>query len=502
MENLASILECPVCLEVPKGGPISQCDNGHLLCSSCRKKIKECPVCKKKLRINRNLAAEKILESICLPCNFSIHGCPSQLEKDEREKHLKVCEFRDVQCPSLLSHCVKIVSLSKLVEHVSTVHQLTVGSDTGSFRSRNTLKEADFSASHQLFWGPCHFMFLQKHFFGEVSRNSKKKEWTLWVYMTGTPDEALAFDAKIKVSNGKKGSLTFTVPVSSIDMSATDVYESGAHASFPDVIAKRMWKKEEERIDVEFEVEYSGVRRPKKNRSENKSVNLTKCRNSKHGCNVELSPPEMEVHQKECDFRQTKCLNFYCNQFISISKLKEHIQKVHPTTSHIYPLTNTWSGVFNIDEEVNMRPLYWRPHVVDFFEKTFFSMFCRMAGQWCFWIYLLGTPTEAEKFQFLVKMSKETKTKAAFQCSAPVSSVDLSTNDVIKRGAYCGFSDLIIQQILGEKKGRLSYTATVQKVKTQPEKLSAKNKSNSSSNKPKVVKDQVAKKPENNEQKK
>ncbi len=326
----------------------------------------------------------------------------------------------------------------------------------------------------------------------------------MWVYMIGTPDEALAFDATIKVCNGKKGSLTYTVPVCSIDMSANDVYESGAHASFPDVIAKRMWKKEKERIDVDFEVEYSGVRRPNTNQSENKSMNQMKCHNSKHGCNVELSPPEMEVHQKECDFRQMKCLHFYCNQFISISKLKEHIQKLHPTASNFLPFknTNTVSAVFGIDEAVNIHSIFWRPTAVDFFEKTFFTMFCRMAGQWCFWIYLLGTPTEAEKFQFLLKMSKDTKIKAAFQCSAPVSSVDQSINDVIKRGAYCGLSDLIIQQILGEKKGRLSYTATVQKVKNQPEKLSAQNKSNSSSNQPKVVKDQVDKKPENNELKK
>ncbi len=52
---LTATLECPVCLEVPRVGPISQCDNGHLLCKDCRQKMSDCPVCTSKLRINRSL---------------------------------------------------------------------------------------------------------------------------------------------------------------------------------------------------------------------------------------------------------------------------------------------------------------------------------------------------------------------------------------------------------------------------------------------------------------
>ena len=64
LEDLRRALECPVCLETPKAGPLYQCENGHILCSGCNGKVQQCPEC----RVNlpnvrmRNLFAEKQLE--------------------------------------------------------------------------------------------------------------------------------------------------------------------------------------------------------------------------------------------------------------------------------------------------------------------------------------------------------------------------------------------------------------------------------------------------------
>ena len=61
-------LECPVCWEIPKTGPLYQCENGHFLCSACNGKVNLCPVCRvnlPKVRI-RNLFAEKQLQKLHL----------------------------------------------------------------------------------------------------------------------------------------------------------------------------------------------------------------------------------------------------------------------------------------------------------------------------------------------------------------------------------------------------------------------------------------------------
>ena len=57
-------LECPVCLTVPKVGPIYQCRNGHLLCYHCISKLQRCPLCKIPLEKLRNLLSEQILSII------------------------------------------------------------------------------------------------------------------------------------------------------------------------------------------------------------------------------------------------------------------------------------------------------------------------------------------------------------------------------------------------------------------------------------------------------
>ena len=66
VEELRRSLECPVCLITPKVGPLYQCDNGHILCPDCYKKVVECPQCKKGIfhftKPIRSLFAEQQLE--------------------------------------------------------------------------------------------------------------------------------------------------------------------------------------------------------------------------------------------------------------------------------------------------------------------------------------------------------------------------------------------------------------------------------------------------------
>ena len=64
MLKLGSILQCPVCLEVPTSPPIYRCDNGHILCKECKVKLSNCPECRIKLGDKRCLTSEKIVREI------------------------------------------------------------------------------------------------------------------------------------------------------------------------------------------------------------------------------------------------------------------------------------------------------------------------------------------------------------------------------------------------------------------------------------------------------
>ena len=60
-EDLKDVLECPVCLKVPRCAPIFQCERGHVVCNECHPKLVTCPVCRLPLGNTRSLISEKVL---------------------------------------------------------------------------------------------------------------------------------------------------------------------------------------------------------------------------------------------------------------------------------------------------------------------------------------------------------------------------------------------------------------------------------------------------------
>ena len=59
LQNIAGLLECPVCLEIIKP-PTWQCCHGHLICSSCRSRSHKCPICRVTLGRGRSIIADKL----------------------------------------------------------------------------------------------------------------------------------------------------------------------------------------------------------------------------------------------------------------------------------------------------------------------------------------------------------------------------------------------------------------------------------------------------------
>ena len=101
LKKLKSNLECPVCLVVPKSGPIYQCRNGHLLCKECHAKINRCPLCNIRLEKLRNLLSEQLVALIYPDYIFSIDRSvglqeviwQGQLEwKENPQRHRQIME--------------------------------------------------------------------------------------------------------------------------------------------------------------------------------------------------------------------------------------------------------------------------------------------------------------------------------------------------------------------------------------------------------------------------
>ena len=98
-QELTSLFECPVCFDYVLP-PILQCQNGHLVCQTCRQKITCCPTCRVPIASNiRNLPMEKLASTMTFPCKYNQSGCAAQLLYTDKPDHEDSCEYKPYSCP-------------------------------------------------------------------------------------------------------------------------------------------------------------------------------------------------------------------------------------------------------------------------------------------------------------------------------------------------------------------------------------------------------------------
>ena len=111
-DDLRDKIECPVCLDTPRLGPVPVCPNGHVVCLNC--KAQSCPTCRVEMGEGKSLIAVAIIENIEHECKFV--DCSKLFYVDKLNEHMRVCAHRLVVCPQ--SVCPWKISLSKLLDHL------------------------------------------------------------------------------------------------------------------------------------------------------------------------------------------------------------------------------------------------------------------------------------------------------------------------------------------------------------------------------------------------
>uniref|UniRef100_A0ACD5WN23 Uncharacterized protein n=1 Tax=Avena sativa TaxID=4498 RepID=A0ACD5WN23_AVESA len=93
------LLDCSVCFE-PLCPPLYQCQNGHVACFSCWSRLSnKCHVCSHDAIFARNIALEKIVESIKSSCAYAKWGCCDLVSYTQRSTHEEACLFAPSTCP-------------------------------------------------------------------------------------------------------------------------------------------------------------------------------------------------------------------------------------------------------------------------------------------------------------------------------------------------------------------------------------------------------------------
>lgn len=99
----------------------TQCENGHVACSSCCINIKnKCPFCSWPIGYNRCRALEKVLEAVKISCQNTKYGCKEVVGYSEQKVHDRICTYSPCTCPH--PGCNRVSSSRNLYQHFSTNH--------------------------------------------------------------------------------------------------------------------------------------------------------------------------------------------------------------------------------------------------------------------------------------------------------------------------------------------------------------------------------------------
>jgi len=93
-ECLPEVLECPVCYECMEP-PIRLCRNGHSICSKCRPRLNNCPICRRTILLTRNFALEAVAEQCLEKCGNCDVGCNvKKTNVQDIINHMEICPYR------------------------------------------------------------------------------------------------------------------------------------------------------------------------------------------------------------------------------------------------------------------------------------------------------------------------------------------------------------------------------------------------------------------------
>lgn len=125
-ECLPEVLECPVCYECMEP-PIRLCRNGHSICSKCRPRLNNCPICRRTILLTRNFALEAVAEQCLEKCGNCDVGCNvKKTSVQDIINHMEICPYRLYSCePGRSVGCTWVGRRWQILDHMHGAHATT-----------------------------------------------------------------------------------------------------------------------------------------------------------------------------------------------------------------------------------------------------------------------------------------------------------------------------------------------------------------------------------------
>jgi len=210
--ELQGAVECPVCLMVPREGPVPCCPAGHFTCSPCLERWRgegkeECPTCRVPMGEGKSLLAKMVIENMEHECSFE--GCEAMVAHEDYKGHQEACSYRPVICPGN-SNCAKMVPFCEVEEHVKTCKGCLspVNTNTESLIQMYTLSETILQDPSPITWGTMAGKSeAGKDFFFRMRRVNQI--FSMEVVMLGNEEECEKAEVEIRIMNPETNKVFF-----------------------------------------------------------------------------------------------------------------------------------------------------------------------------------------------------------------------------------------------------------------------------------------------------
>ena len=188
-----------------------------------------------------------------------------------------------------------------------------------------------------------------------------------------------------------------------------------------------------------------------------KEIGLVICRNKNNGCQEVKSHDEMIEHEEECQFRLVHCVESFCNQKIVFLDYLSTYNKRHPF--HTERTGNLQKFSLLLGENTFFPTTY----VIKGLTFTFVHKILTKNQIVHFWCYFIGSPKEANHFQYELNIKKDAENEIKF--AGKVRSVNEDFKDFLE-------SEDVFEMSLGMakkymKKSHLEYTFNVRNLKEE-----------------------------------
>ena len=191
-----------------KGGPVPVCTNGHIVCCTCKDRIRldagleqaKCPSCMVDLGNATSLLASRLVERVKHECEQD--GCKEIIPFTQLDKHHQVCLFRKVLCPGSEKTCKLEMPFNKVEEHVCKDTWNKMKSNNSTFENSGIYKMKTYKELTQ-------GVFAHERVFFVKARRENGTHY-FEAIMLGSEAECMGYLASISVQKHKEDSKVLT----------------------------------------------------------------------------------------------------------------------------------------------------------------------------------------------------------------------------------------------------------------------------------------------------